>query len=65
MKWLNLLSSVPKNLYQKVIGKNLGNVKKTTREKGALFDKWCQANKVTTFAELREFKSRLPEKIAV
>lgn len=41
------------------------------REKGVLFDKWCQASKVTAFEELKElvlleeFKNRLPDKLAV
>lgn len=41
------------------------------REKGALFDKWCQASKTKNFAQLRElvlleeFKKCLPERIVV
>uniref|UniRef100_A0A671U619 SCAN box domain-containing protein n=1 Tax=Sparus aurata TaxID=8175 RepID=A0A671U619_SPAAU len=41
------------------------------REKGALFDKWCQACKVETFDGLRElllmeeFKNQLPDKIVI
>lgn len=41
------------------------------REKGALFDKWCQASKVVDFVQLRElmlleeFKQCLPERITV
>ncbi len=40
-------------------------------EKGALFDKWCQSNKVNDFEQLRElvlledFKNTLPDKIVV
>ncbi len=41
------------------------------REKGTLFDKWCQSNKVNDFEQLRElvlledFKNTLPDKIVV
>lgn len=41
------------------------------REKGVLFDNWCQASKAKTFQELcelvllEEFKDRLPEKVVV
>lgn len=41
------------------------------REKGVLFDKWCQASKVEDFAQLRElvlleeFKKCLPERIVI
>ncbi len=40
-------------------------------EKGTLFDKWCQSNKINDFEQLRElvlledFKNTLPEKIVV
>lgn len=53
-------------------GKNINQTYgEFAREKGLLFDKWCQASKVANFAQLRElllleeFKNCIPEKIGV
>lgn len=71
---LRVYKLVPKAYRQKCHG-HLKAANQTfvefAREKGTLFDNWCQSSKVNDFEQLRElvlledFKNTLPDKIVV